>query len=206
MLTSINQVNKLLQSSSMQIDIAVKLIESAKTSLSEYRQTGFADAQSTAKELCEALNIEPELRENRLRSTKRQFGCEAVDEPMNDALKKLEVTVFNSVVDSALRSLQDRFETFTEVKEKFGVLLDFRQLIRVPKDTLQKHHTKVEKTLTAEGESDIDGAEMVQEIMNLPELPTQTSALEVLSFLHDNHLQELYPNLCNISPCYSCLC
>ncbi|KAK0141003.1 Zinc finger MYM-type protein 1 [Merluccius polli] len=65
----------------------------------------------------------------------------------------------------------------------------------MPKDTLQKHCTKVEKTLTAAGESDIDGAEMAQEIMNLPELPTQTTALEMLSFLHENHLQELYPNL-----------
>lgn len=119
-LTSINQVNKLLQSSSMQIDIAVKLIEHAKTFLSDYRQTGFADAQSTAKELCEALNIEPELKEKRLRSTKGQFAYEAPDEPMNDAMKKLEVTFFNTVVDSALTSLQDRFEMFTEVKEKFG--------------------------------------------------------------------------------------
>lgn len=107
--------------------MAVKLIESAKTSLSEYRQTGFANAQSTAKELCETLNIEPEQREKRLRSTKRQFAYEAADEPINDALKKLEVTFFNTVVDSALTSLQDRFETF-EVKEKFGVLLDFSQL------------------------------------------------------------------------------
>lgn len=109
-LTTINQVNKLLQSSSMQLDIAVKLIESAKTSLSVYRQSGFADAQSTAKEVCETLNIEPELREKRLRSTKRQFAYEAADEPMNDALKKLEMTFFNTVVDSALTSLQDRFE------------------------------------------------------------------------------------------------
>lgn len=80
-LTSINQVNKLLQSCSVQIDIAVELIEKVKTSLSDYRQTGFADAQSTAKELCEALNIEPELRKKRLRSTKRQFVNEAADEP-----------------------------------------------------------------------------------------------------------------------------
>ncbi|KAK0145339.1 Zinc finger MYM-type protein 1 [Merluccius polli] len=65
----------------------------------------------------------------------------------------------------------------------------------MPKDTLQKHCTKVEKTLTAAGESDIDGAEIAQEIMNLPELPTQTTALEMLSFLHENNLQELYPNL-----------
>lgn len=192
-LTSVNQVNKLLQSSSMQIDIAVKLIEHAKTFLSDYRQTGFADAQSTAKELCEALNIEPELKEKRLRSTKRQFAYEAPDEPMNDAMKKLEVTFFYTVVDSTLTSLQDRFEMFTEVKEKFGVLLDLKQLQGMAKDTLQKDCTKVEKTLTAEGQSDVDGAEMAQEILNLPELPTQTTALEMLSFLHENQLQELYP-------------
>lgn len=41
--------------------------------------TGFADAQSTAKELCEVLNIESELKEKRLRSTKRHFGYEAAD-------------------------------------------------------------------------------------------------------------------------------
>ena len=37
--------------------------------------------------------------------------------------------------------------------------------------------------------------QMAQEIMNLPELPTQTTALEMLSFLHESNLQELYPNL-----------
>ncbi|KAL0147911.1 hypothetical protein M9458_056788, partial [Cirrhinus mrigala] len=78
------------ESSSMQLDVAVRLIESAKHSLMKYRQSGFVDAQSTAKELCEALNIEPELKEKRLRSTKRHFAYEAADEPISDALKKLE--------------------------------------------------------------------------------------------------------------------
>ena len=167
----------------MQIDIAVKLIKSAKTSLAEYRQTGFADVQSIAKELCEALNIEPELR-------RRGWGVLKGSLPMSPWMMPwrrwqvvwLKVIFFNTAVDSALR------ETFTEVKEKCGVLLDFRQLQGMPKDTLQKHCTKLEKTLTAEGESDIDGTEMAQEIMNLPELPTQTTALEVLSFLYDSHL------------------
>ncbi|KAK0150733.1 hypothetical protein N1851_008167 [Merluccius polli] len=101
-----------------------------------------ADSAKSSKDavvncqLCEALNTEPELREKRLRSTKRQFAYEAADEPMNDALKKLEVTFFNTVVGSALRPLHDIFETFTEVKETFGVLLDFRQLQGMPKYTL----------------------------------------------------------------------
>ncbi|KAI2647674.1 Zinc finger MYM-type protein 1 [Labeo rohita] len=165
--------------------------------VASFRQSGFVDAQSTAKELCEALNIEPELKEKRLRSTKRHFAYEAADEPISDALKKLEVTFFNSVVDSALASLQERFEIFTQVKDRFGVLLDFSQVQGMSKETLQKHCTEVEKTLTAveKGGSDIDGQERAQEIINLPQLPPLTTALEMLSFLHDNHLQELYPNL-----------
>lgn len=79
----------------MQLDIAVRLINSAKGSLTKYRQSGFDEAVSTAKEQSETLNIEPELKEKRLKSTKRQFAYEAVDEPLNDALIKLEVTFSN---------------------------------------------------------------------------------------------------------------
>lgn len=39
-----------IKSSCSRIDIAVKLIDSAITFLSKYRQSGFADAQSTVKE------------------------------------------------------------------------------------------------------------------------------------------------------------
>ncbi|KAG1925876.1 zinc finger MYM-type protein [Pimephales promelas] len=147
LLTITNQVNKLLQSSSMQLDVAVRLIDSTKINLSKYRQSGFDEAVSTAKELCEALNIETELKEKRVRSTKRHFAYEAADEPLNDALKKLEVTFFNCVVDSALMSLQERFETMNQVKKNMEFCL------------------------------------------------TSTSALDMLTFLHNNGLQEVYPNL-----------
>ncbi|CAM4635381.1 unnamed protein product [Leuciscus chuanchicus] len=175
----------------MQLDIAVRLIDNAKTSLSRYRHSGFAEAVSTAKELCEAMNIEPELKEKRLRNTKRQFAYETADEPFSDALKILEVTFFNSVVDSALMSLQGRFETMTQVRDKFGVLLDFSRVHGMSKEDLQKKCIEVQKTLTEEGNSDIDGLEMVQEIINLPQLSPQTTALELLTFLHENCLQEV---------------
>lgn len=148
-LTITNRVNKLLQ-----IDLAVRLIDSAKSSLSNYRNSGSADAPSAAKDLCDALNIEPELKEKRFRNTKRHM--------------RLEVTFFNSVVDSALVSLEERFETLSQVKDRFGVLLGFSKIQEMSKDDLPKHCTEVQKTLTAKGTSDIDGAEMVQKIMNLP--------------------------------------
>lgn len=79
---TVNQVNKLLQ---FQLDEAARFTESDKSSLSVCRQSGFfSDAQLTAKEICESLNIEPELKEKRQRSTKRHFGYEATDEPISD--------------------------------------------------------------------------------------------------------------------------
>ena len=63
------------------------------------------------------------------------------------------------------------------------------------KEDLQKNCIEVHKTLTEKGNSDIDGLEIVQEITNLPQLSPQTTALELLTFLHENRLQEVYPNL-----------
>uniref|UniRef100_A0A667XPW6 TTF-type domain-containing protein n=1 Tax=Myripristis murdjan TaxID=586833 RepID=A0A667XPW6_9TELE len=190
-----NQVNKLLQSSSVQLDIAASLIETAKASLTKYRQSGFSEAIATATELCETLNIEPELKKKRLRSTKKQFGYEAPDEPLNDAQKRLEVDFFNRVVDCALLSLQERFETLSQVRDTFGLLLDFQKVHGMSKEDLHKRCIDMEKTLTDEGEADVDGLEMMQEIINLAQLPLQTTAMEMLTFLHDNNLQEVYPNL-----------
>lgn len=61
-LTTVNQVNKLLQSTSMQLYVAVDLINKAKNSLVLYRKFGFAGAQTTAKE-CEDMNVEPHLKQ-----------------------------------------------------------------------------------------------------------------------------------------------
>lgn len=94
--------------------------------------------------------------------------------------------------------VKERFGVFSKVKERFGVLLDFSHVQGMLKETLQKHCTVVEKTMTTIGEagSDIDGQELAQEILNLPQLPPLKTALEMLAFLHDSHLQELYTNLC----------
>lgn len=54
---------------------------------------------SQGRHLCEALNIEPELKVRRLRKTKRQFAYEAAGESVSDALKRLEVTFFSSVMN-----------------------------------------------------------------------------------------------------------
>lgn len=64
-------VSKLLQCPKMQLDVAVDLLTKAKTSLTNYRGTGFVSAQAAANVLCEEMNVEDVLREKRPRSTKK---------------------------------------------------------------------------------------------------------------------------------------
>ena len=129
-LTKINITSKLLQSTNMQLDVAVNLVHKNKSELIIYRQKGFSDAQTSAKEICERMNTEAVLKEKRLRSTKRHFAYEAADEPLADAMKRLELSFFNAVVDCSIQSLEDRFHSLSEVKENFGVLLNFKELDR----------------------------------------------------------------------------
>ena len=51
-----------------------------------------------------------------------------LDEPFTDTLKRLEVTFFNTVVDQAKPSIEERFVSFSEVKDKFSVLQNFTGL------------------------------------------------------------------------------
>ena len=189
----VNHVSKLLQSPKMQLDVAVDLLTKAKTSLTNYRRIGFTSAQVSAKDMCEEMNVEAVLKEKRLRSTKRHFAYEAADEPIADAMKRLEITFFNVVVDTTIQSLTDRFKTLGEVRDQFGVLLNFQKL---DDQSLSNQCDKLCKTLTSGNESDIDGKELAMEVKHLPSLPSdEMTALELLTFIHKKHLEELYPNL-----------
>lgn len=61
------------------------------------RATGFMTAQMSPKDICEDRNVEAIPQQKRLRSTKRPFLYESFDEPLSDALKKLEVTFFRNL-------------------------------------------------------------------------------------------------------------
>ncbi|KAK0150731.1 repressor of the inhibitor of the protein kinase [Merluccius polli] len=195
-LTTTNKVNKLLQSASMQLDVAVNLITNAKASLAAYRDTGFSEAQTTARSICDYMNVEAFLKEKRLRNSKRHFSYEAPDEPVTDALRSLEVNVFNIVVDSAVASIDERFDTLNQVKSKYGVLLNFGTASQMSRDSLRAQCMEIEKTLTFNQDSDISGLDLAHEIENLPDLPSgNMTAFELLSFLCEKKLEDIYPNL-----------
>lgn len=192
-LHQVNHVSKLLQSSTMQLDVAANLLMKAQTSLSRYRVTGFCTAQATAKDLCDQMNVEAVLKEKRLRSTRTHFCYESPDEPISDAMRRLEVTFFNVVVDITNESIKDRFETLDEVRAKFGVLINFK---KINAEAISQQCDELCCTLGAKNEKDLDGKELAQEINNLPDLPSNDmTALELLAYISKKQLKELYPNL-----------
>ncbi|XP_066950844.1 uncharacterized protein [Macrobrachium rosenbergii] len=108
-------------------------------------------------------------------------------------MKRLEATFFNVVVDTAIESLTDRFKTLGEVRDRFGVLPNFQKL---DDQALNNQCDNLCMTLSTGNESDIDGKELAVEVNNLPRLSSDDmTALELLTFIHKKHLEELYPNL-----------
>lgn len=144
----------------------------------------------------QAASVREKEKEKRLRNSKRHFSYEAPDEPMTDALKNLEVNFFNIVVDSAVTSMDERFETLNQVKSKYGVLLNFSTASQMSSESLKAHCMEVQNTLTFRDDYDISGMDLAHEIQNLPDLPSdKMTAFELLSFLCEKNLEELYPNL-----------
>ncbi|XP_048870709.1 zinc finger MYM-type protein 1-like isoform X11 [Brienomyrus brachyistius] len=191
-LNEIQHLNKVLQSETMQVNVAVSLLE-AEVALQSYRATGFVAAQSSAKDMCEEMNVEEVLTQKGLRSTDRLSSYESPDEPVLDALKNLEANFFNMVVDSAIFAVKERFQTLGDVEKKFGILSNFQSL---PHQEMIEQAEALGHALSCGGQSDLDGRELAQELKNLPDLPSQTmTALELLKFIQAKQFSEIYPNL-----------
>lgn len=78
------------------------------------------------------------------------------------------------------------------VGNKFGVLTNFPTLTA---EELAEQCEALGTTLHFEGHSDLDSGELVKEIKNFPDLPsTNMSLLDVITFMHDKDLSEIYPN------------
>lgn len=193
-LRKIQTVNKLLQSQCMHLDVAVDILKKTETSLISYRDTGFADAQTSAREMCEEMNVEAALKQKRLRTTKRQFSYEAPDEPITDALKKIEFSFFNVVVDVAIESLRERTGMMSDVAKKFSVLINFPDL---PASELEKQAKDLCNTLTSGDQADLNYDELIVEMQSFPkQWPKQNmTTLDLLVFLEEKGLKEIYPNM-----------
>lgn len=204
-LIQIHHVSKLMQSESMQLDVAVSLLMKTEASLKSYRKTGFASAQATAGEICEKMNVEAVLKHKILRKTKHLFSYESHDEPFNDAMKQMEVCFFNNVVDVCIESLHERFETLSKVESKSSQAFPKLSTLEICQQC-----ATLSDALTSNGQSDLNGKELALEMQNFPDFPqehhdnTGTFVLHRRKETEGNFPQYVgsSPNCCN----FSCKC
>lgn len=183
-----------MQSVTMLLDVAVDKLAKTRNSLVSYKTTGFSDAQTTATEMCKNMNVEAVLKLKRVRTKTRTFSYESPDEPIDNALKKMEVEFFNVLMDATLTSLDERFQSMQKVNDTFGVLTNFHKMSH---EELQEHCLNLSTVLTHDGHNDIDGMKLAAEMEDFPSLPTakQMTSMELLKFMYEKRLTELKPNM-----------
>ena len=140
----VNYASKELQSDSVDISVGLKSFEKLCDWLKSYRDTGFDDALIDARELAEALEVEPVFQHKRMRKKARLFGYESAHEPISDPKTEFRVSFFNQVVDKDLQSLRPRLMQLKEHYNLFGFLYKFTKMT---KDEITKCSIDLKKML-----------------------------------------------------------
>lgn len=197
----INLVSKTLQWKVVNLQSALKLIESVKTFLDNMRsENGLNSVITDAKELAEKLGISPEFTDEvvvRPRKTKRQFSYEGKDdEPVKSGKESFKVNFVVVVLDTAINSLTERFEQMENHSKHFQFLYDIKQLEKCEKDAIREQCRNLQSVLTADDKSDINGEELLREIIILAPMLSKDSCPETtLSYLTTNGIIDIFPNV-----------
>ena len=149
-LNKANSVSKNLQLSNINIDIAVSQMNSLIAFMNKFRKSGFAKCLDSAKEIVLALYLDDnklfDKWQNNGKRIKRQ--CHFFDKINSvvstttfvSAEKKLEVEVFNCMLDKFISSTNERFHALKLFHSNFEVifyLMDKNYLSKLPQNNLK---------------------------------------------------------------------
>ncbi|XP_060876891.1 uncharacterized protein LOC132949806 [Metopolophium dirhodum] len=108
-LVEVNVVSKSLQSINMHLEVSISLLKGLIQFFEKYRNSGFYSAKITANKISEDLDINKEFKKTRKRVKKSHFSYEGPDNSIEDAELKFKYDFFNTVIDQALNSMNERF-------------------------------------------------------------------------------------------------
>ncbi len=114
-LYQVNLVSKLLQSPDVSLETLKAETEGVRQYLQNFRDSGLASCQSDAVEIAEELEIENKLPEKRQRKAAKRFQHEGAEETQSSPEEAFRREFFLPLVDTALRSLSDRFSKMEAV-------------------------------------------------------------------------------------------
>jgi hypothetical protein len=194
----INIVSKALQQSDAVLSEAVKMVENAKISLSEFRnESAFEAFLNSAKTIAEEVEATAEFPPPaRPRARRRFFNYEAEDEPITDAEQHFKVNFYYYLLDTAINKFDERFELMNQNNFIFSFLQKLKQWKDLELETRQTHCSNLENKLSHAGSSDVEKLELFNEIELLPMfIEDSTTPLNILNYLFTNKLISVFPNL-----------
>lgn len=153
-----------------------------------------------AKEIASVIRILEEFPQDyqvRKQFKKTNFNYENKDDsPLHNPEQKFEVDFFNTVIDTAINSLQDRFIQLNNHCSNFGFLYDINILKSWENGTILKHCKDLGILLSSNDTSDIDFFELFEEIKLFCQLAeSNSSPSKNLGYIYRHQLQEIYSNI-----------
>ncbi|XP_025409155.1 uncharacterized protein LOC112682688 [Sipha flava] len=125
-------------------------------------------AFSAGREITSVIRILeefPQVHQVHKRFKKINFNYENKDDcPLHNLEKKFEVDFLNTVIDTAINLLQDRFIQLNNHSSNFGFLYDINILKSWEHETILKHCKDLEILLSSNETSDINIIELFEEI------------------------------------------
>ncbi|XP_065684395.1 uncharacterized protein LOC136096748 [Hydra vulgaris] len=153
------------------------------------------DAAKIAKD----LEIPPTFEaEPRLRRRKKQFAYEAEDEPVQDPKQNFKVNFFFAILDTAIRSVEERFEQMRTIESVFGFLYHIHGLQSKTSQEILECCMKLESALQHGDNRDLVASDLCGELQSIAQqLCEETkSPQDVFRFILCQNLEDSLPNLC----------
>jgi len=200
-LSKVNIISKMLQDPEINISSSAEILQDLVTTLTNKRSDEeFEDFVARAKELAEMIEVDedfPNPVKIRPRKKTKQFNYEHRDETISDPKKNFKINFYFCILDIAISSLNERFELLKQHNETFYFLRHSLSLKEMNKEHILKQCMNLQAKLSNETgtESDIDGAELYDEICILQEMLTSDmNSNAMLNYLLKNNLQQVFPN------------
>lgn len=199
-LSEVNASSKQLQNISCNIIEALKSLDVTKNFLTSYRsETNFLEVKHQAHSfaLNNGFNADFSTSDStRTRRVKTHFDYECPDEPITNFKRKFQINFFNVILDSAITSLNERFEQLNKYESIFGFLFNIGNLKFEEDDTINKACLNLESALSdGDKKKDISAIDLFDELKILSRRISNNSPKEVLKYICANNCTSLYPNV-----------
>jgi hypothetical protein len=174
-----------MQSKDMHIDVAIDHLRGLITYLKNYRKNGFASALESTKEMTIDMGIEPKFNEKCKIYRKKHFDDIFSDEIAHSAKDSFRIDYFLYILDQSISFIESRFEQFLKYENMFGFLFDSNKFKTIGEDDLKKYCINLEKILSFEDHSNIDGLDLFSELKLLKEILTNeiNTPLKILKYV-----------------------